>query len=201
MSENTSKSKIIGAVKILFGIMLTATAIWGYSPLPCEYFAEFTFISNTLGGILLLIDGVLNLTGKTVPKILYLNVGVGIFLVFLICLATLATPNPFNFGGAFFFLHVINPVVFVLSYIFLCSDNAESTFRHILAVPLLTSAYLIFDYILGNIRGRFVYGFFLPETLPVWMAALIGFVVFIVMMLLGLVLFKMNKKVHKNSDF
>ena len=199
MYGSDEKTKLKGAVKLLLGAMFVGTAIWGYAPLPHEFLAEFTFISNMTGGLLLLTDGILNLTGKGLPKILHLNVSAGMLLVFFICMATLATPTPFNFGGAFFFLHVINPLVMAFSYIFLCRDSADSTFKHLLAVPVFSLLYLVFDYILGNIRGHFVYGFFMPESLPIWMAVLIGAIVYLIMMALGLLLFTLNKKIHKNS--
>lgn len=197
MNEYNENTKLKAILKLLFGAMMIATAVWGYAPLPHEYLAELTFISNMTSGVLLLTDGILNLTGKGLPKILHLSVSSGLLLVFFICLATLATPTPFNFGGAFFFLHVINPLVMAFSYIFLCADSADSTLKHLLKVPVFSILYLLFDYILGNIRGHFVYGFYLPEALPIWLAALIGAVVFLFMMALGLLLFTLNKKAHK----
>lgn len=200
MTEYNDNSKRKSIFMILLGILMAGTALCGYLPLPFPaYYAEFTFISNMTGGLLLLIDGIMNLSGKGLPKILHLNVGAGLLLVFLICLATLATPTPFNFGGAFLFLHVVNPILFAISYIFLRRDNADSTMRHILAAPIFAEAYLFFDYILGNIRGYFVYGFFMPDTLSIPIAIAIGAVVFILMMLLGLLLFALNRAAHKNS--
>ena len=200
MNVNTEKSILQAALKIFLGILMITTALWGYIPSPSPiFFAEFTFISNTAGGIMMLTDGILNLKGKSLPRILHLNVGAGLLLVFLICIATLATPTPFNFGGAFFFLHVINPLAYTLSYIFLCKDQASSTLRHLLAVPIFSASYMLFDYILGNIRGRFVYGFFLPEDLPFWQAALIEIIIFLMMMAFGLILYTLNKKMHKKS--
>lgn len=194
-------SKIKGAVKIIFGIVMLVTAIIGYAPLPHEYFAEFTFITNTLGGLLLLADGILNLRDANVPAVLYRNVCAGIAVVFLVCLATLATPNPFNFGGAFFFLHVVNPLAIIFSYIFLCEDNGNSKFRRALTAPVLSIAYLLFDYFLGKSRGFFVYGFCMPEDISIPVALIIGAVVFIIVMLIGLLLVTLNKKSHKNYEF
>ena len=197
MNKNAENSMLQAVLKIFIGILMITTALWGYIPSPSPaFFAEFTFISNTAGGLLSLTDGILNLRRRNLPRILHLNVGAGLLLVFLICLATLATPNPFNFSGAFFFLHVINPLAYTLSYIFLCKDGADSTFRHLLAGSLFTAGYMVFDYILGNVRGHFVYGFFLPKDLPIWQAALIEIVIILLMLLFGLLLYKLNKKVH-----
>ena len=199
--EITTKSKVSAVIKLIFGALMVITAILGYSKLPLMYWAEFTFFSNLLGGILLITDGILNLKGSSAPMVLYLNVGVGILTVFLVCLLTLFTPNPFNYGGAFFFLHAINPVGFLLIYILLCEDDCLSRIKRLLATPLLAMAYLLFDYILGNIRGFFVYGFAMPEMLPVPIAAVVGIVVFLLMMLLGLILLVLNKKAYRNYEY
>lgn len=201
MDESTNKSKIKGAVKILFGILMIVTAIIGYAPLPAVYYAEFTLITNALGGLLLFADGIMNLKGTGMPAVLYRNVCSGIAVVFLVCLATLATPNPFNFGGAFLFLHVINPLAIIFSYIFLCEDNGTSKIGRALTAPVLSIAYLLFDYILGKSRGFFVYGFFMPENLSLPVALIVGAVVFLLVMLIGLLLVTLNKKAHKNYEY
>lgn len=197
----STKQRISGAVKILFGILMIVTAILGYGRLPRMYLAEFTFITNLLGGLLMTVDGILDEFGRSVPMVLYLNVGTGILLVFLICLATLFTPNPFNYGGAFFFLHAINPVGFLLIYIFLCKDDCFSRIKRLLVTPVLAIAYLIFDYILGSVRGFFVYGFVMPDMLSLPIAAAVGIAVFLIVMLLGLILLALNKKAHDNYSY
>ncbi len=198
MVEN---NKVCGILKIVFGAVMIATALIGYIPLGPVYWVEMTMISNLLGGGLLLIDGILNLKDKSIPAFLTLTVCSGLTMVLLFCLITLATPNPFNFGGIFFFLHVINPILMLISYVFLCKDRAERTFPYILTAAIFTALYGVFDFIVGHIRGFFVYGFFMPDDLSLAAAAIVEAVVIIIMTLIGLVLFKLNRKAHKNYQF
>ena len=117
-------------------------------PIP-EYLVEFTCISNTLGGLLLITDGILNLNGKSVPSVFYRNISVGIFFVFAICMGS------------------------------------------------LSGAYLLFDYILGNIRGSFVYGFFVPSEISIAGVLIIGVVFYIMMCAVGAFFLFLNKCVIK----
>lgn len=68
--------RYIGVLKIIIGLFMIITVIIGYLPEP-EYIIELTCISNALGGILLITDGIINaLKGTKIPSILYLNLGV-----------------------------------------------------------------------------------------------------------------------------
>ena len=82
MSNIIKNDKIIAWIKIVIGISMPIAVLIGYLPIP-EYLVEFTCISNTLGGLLLVADGILNLRGKSVPGVFYRNISVGIFFVFL----------------------------------------------------------------------------------------------------------------------
>ena len=96
---------------------MIAVVLIGYIPQP-EYLVELTCVSNMLGGLLLLLDGVLNITKKKAfPNAFYMNITVSILIVFLVCMGSLIGAYKFNFNGAFFFMHVINPIVFVVYYI------------------------------------------------------------------------------------
>ena len=83
MSNMTKNNKIIACIKMVIGISMPIAVLIGYLPIP-EYLVEFTCISNTLGGLLLVADGVLNFRGKSVPGVFYRNISVGIFFVFAI---------------------------------------------------------------------------------------------------------------------
>ena len=50
-------------VKIAVGLLMIVNVLIGYIPQP-EYLVELTCISNTLGGLLLLIDGIFNVIKK-----------------------------------------------------------------------------------------------------------------------------------------
>ena len=187
-----------GIVQLVIGLMMLVTLLVGYLPIP-EYLVELTSISNMLGGVLLTIDGILSICGKkNLSSNLYRAVCVCILTVFFICLGSLTGFYHFNFKGAFFFLHVINPIAFVGCYLLFCND-AE---RRIVSVanfitPVLMLVYLLFDYIRCQFTGKFVYGFAEPDVLTFPYAVLIGIAVYIIMMLFSVCLLKVNKVLHR----
>lgn len=182
--------------KLLIGSLMIATALIGYIPEP-ELFVEFSCISNLAGGLLLIIDGILNLKGKAAPNVLYLNVCSGILLVFLVSMLSLTGAFKINLKGAFFFLHAINPIFFILCYIFFCNDKIQNIWKRLAVTPVFLLAYLLFDYILGNCRGYFVYGFSTPEQLSIGIAVITGIITYLIMSLFGFCIFSLNKLVHK----
>lgn len=158
-------------LKIAAGVLLIASVIWGYLP-NTEYLHEMTFISNFSGGLLLIIDAVLSLCGKKgVPDILLTNVAVCIITVFLICVGSLTgLYGSFNFAGAFFLLHVVNPPVYI-ACLLLLFGRAEKEAQTVFTSPILMLCYLLFDYIRFRITGSFVYGLFPSETVTLPFAA------------------------------
>ena len=185
-------------IKILIGLMMVASVIIGYIPEP-ELIVEFTCISNTIGGLLLIIDGILNFKGKSLPGVLYLTVSVGLLLVFWVCFISLTGLYHMNYKGAFFLMHGSNPVLFLLMYFIFCDDKPVNTWKHLAVSPVLVLGYLLFDFVLGKIRGQFVYGFATPEELKLWIAAIVGIIVYIILWLFGLVTYKINNLIHKKS--
>ncbi len=185
--------------KIFAGLVMIVTVLVGYIPEP-QYLIELTCISNMLGGILLLIDGILNISKKSLPTNLYLNICLCILVVFFVCIGSLSGFYKFNFSGAFFFLHVINPILFVACYLFFCNDTNKKI-KHILIAPILIILYLLFDYIQCNFTGAFVYGFVTPEQISLVYSAIIGIIIYMFMCLLAFGLLKANKHMHKNRNY
>ena len=187
-------------VKITVGSLMIIMVLIGYIPQP-EYLVELTCVSNMLGGLLLLADGILNITKKkNLPNACYLNVTAGILTVFLVCMGSLTGAYQFNFKGAFFFMHVINPVAFTACYIFLVNEQ-ERKIRFVFTGPVMTMIYLLFDYIRGQITGRFVYGFIEPEEFTFFYAVIAGIVIFVFLYLLSLGLFVLNRIVRRSAHY
>lgn len=185
-------------IKIAVGLLMIVVVLIGYIPQP-EYLVELTCISNTLGGLLLLADGILHLTKKkNFPNSFYLNVAVSIITVFLVCMVSLTGVYKFNFAGAFFFLHVINPIAFVACYMFFVDEQGRKI-RFALAAPIMIMVYLLFDYIRYQFTGEFVYGLVGTEEFMFSDAIISGFVIYIFMCLLGMGLFALNKLLHKKG--
>ena len=187
-------------IKIAAGLLMIVAVLIGYIPQP-EYLVELTCISNTLGGLLLLADGTLSITKKkNFTNTFYLNVAVSILLVFLVCMGSLTGVYKFNFKGAFFFMHVINPIVFVVCYVLFVNEQSRKV-RFTLTTPIMIMLYFLFDYIRCQFTGEFVYGFVEPEELTFFYAIAAGFVLYIFTYLLGLCLFALNRLVRKKLMF
>lgn len=178
---------------------MIAAVLVGYIPQP-EYLVELTCISNTLGGALLLADGIWNmLKKKSLPSAFYRNVAACILVVFLVCMGSLTGIDSFNFKGAFFFLHVVDPIAFVACYVLFVNEVGRGI-RAALAAPVMLMAYLLFDCIRCRVTGEFVYGFVEPGELTAVSAICAGLIIYLLVYLLGLGLFALNRLVHQKSS-
>lgn len=185
------------AVKIAAGLWMVVNVLIGYIPQP-EYLVELTCVSNSLGGLLLLADGILNIKKKkSLPNSFYLNVAVSILVVFLVCMGSVAGAYKFNFKGAFFFMHVVNPIAFVLCYMFFVNER-DRKIRFVLTAPIMVMLYFLFDYIRSRFMGEFVYGFVEPEELTFFYAIIAGLIMYLFVYLLGLSLFALNRLVNRH---
>lgn len=187
---------IKNAIKIAVGLLMLVNVLIGYIPQP-EYLVELTCLSNTLGGLLLLTDGTLNITKKkSFPNSFYLNVAVSILMVFLVCMGSFTGAYNFNFKGAFFFMHVVNPIAFVICYMLFVNEQGRKI-RFVLTAPIMIMLYFLFDYIRSRFVGKFVYGFVEPGEFTFFYAILAGVVMYFLMYLLGLGLFTLNRLIHR----
>lgn len=185
-------------IKVVAGLVMIAIVFIGYIPQP-EYLVELTCVSNTLGGLLLLTDGILNIAKKkTYLNSFYLNVTVSILIVLFVCIGSLTGAYKFNFNGAFFFMHVINPLGFMTCYMFFIDEQGR-TIKSVLTAPIMTMAYLLFDYIRCRFTGEFVYGFIAPEELTLIWAIFAGIAIYIILYLFSLSLFGLNRLMHKKK--
>lgn len=183
-------------IKIFVGIAILATAIIGYGN-SLEYLYELTFLSNLIGGVVLLLDGMIYYVfKKNIPIIIYQMVVLCTNVVFFTGILTLLGWHSFNFKGAFIFLHAINPPLFLIIYMFFTELNIKDKsdyMKRIFVSPLLIMGYLVFDYIRYLITGQFVYGLVNAESFTAAFALLIGIVFYFLMafMSYGIIDFKL----------
>lgn len=179
--------KIKGCVSIILGIVFCASVLVGYTPIP-EYLIELTCFSNTLIGILLIFTGInFIVKGECFSSIFY---HMGLVTILLVCIVSCV--GHFNFIGAFFFLHLVNPVLFLLYYMVLVED--DKNFEKILYTPIPVMIYLAFDYVLGRVTGHFVYGIFdVNEMNLIWMV-LIVCGIYVMLIVLACITQFLNKK-------
>lgn len=105
-------------ISIALGILFCGSVLIGYIPI-LEYVIELTCISNLFIGILLLFTGI-NMLGKKkkIPSIIY-----HLCLVTILLVCIISCVGHFNFHGAFFFLHLVNPFVFLVYYMAFIDDS------------------------------------------------------------------------------
>lgn len=185
-------------IKVVAGFLMIVSVLIGYMPQP-EYLIELTCISNTLGGLLLFADGILSMTKKKIcSNSLYLNVTASIFIVFLICVGSLFGSYSFNFSGAFFFLHIINPIIFVCFYMIFVNEQGRKM-RCVLIAPTMTMVYLLFDNVRYRLTDEFVYGFIENEEFTLAWVIVAAIITYAFVYLLSLSLFALNRFVHKRK--
>ena len=108
------QNKIRAWSSLLLSSIFFTSVLMEYIPTPQDII-EFTFLANFGIGFLLLLTGIrLFWQKKAFPDILYHTGLAMILLVFIICLIGLSGLYQIHFEGEFFFLHVINPLLFLL---------------------------------------------------------------------------------------
>lgn len=187
-------------IKIFAGILIISTAIWGYSNL-LEYIYELTFISNVICGILLLSDGLINISERNkIPSFIYQMVLLCTSVVFCTCVVSLFGEHKFNFSGAFFFLHIINPLAFLAIYLTcveLKIENKSDYTKQAFFAPVMIMCYLLFDYIRFIMTGNLVYGLISKERLTLNTAVIIGVGFYLLMVFMSYGLIKLNARMQK----
>lgn len=198
--------KVKKAIKMIAGIFMISTAIWGYFN-SLEYIYELTFLSNAAGGVLLLSDGLINLLSKKkAPSFAYQTVLLCTNVVFCTCMLSLLGGHKFNFSGAFFFLHAINPPMLLAIYLTcveLETEDRPDDIKRIFLLPVMIMSYLVFDYVRYIMTGDLVYGL-IPKERLTWNSALLigaGFYLLMVLMSYGLIELKIGvqKKMTRRS--
>ncbi len=183
--------KISSAFTLFFVLIFTALYSY-YSDMKYAY--ELTFLSNFLTGLFLLSVGILWLCNKSVPQFLFLDFTILLLIVFGVCMAFVAE---FNFEGGFAFLHIVNPLLMFVFYLFL-SDQTKVKWQFLFTVLVMPLLYLIFALIFGATTGNYIY-FFLDYT-----EYGVGYtILFILGIAVGLVavgtgLYFLNRRIHKH---
>ena len=184
------ESNIKAYISIASGVLFCGSVLIGYIPIP-KYVIELTCISNSCIGILLLFTGINMLTKKKkIPSIIY-----HMWLVAILLVCIISCVGHFNFCGAFFFLHLVNPVMFLAYYMIFIDDSRKMKTLPLTPAPVML--YLIFDYIMGMLRGRFVYGIFEVNEIGLVDIFLIVCSVYIFSLVIAGITQYINQKIRK----
>lgn len=186
-------------IELAVGLLMLVSALYTYIPEP-QYMCELTFLSNMAGAGLFIVDGVYGIRKhKQLPGVLFLIETVTISAVFFITVGcTVSGLAHFNFSGGMIFLHVINPILVMGFYLF-AEGERNFKFKEIAAGPIFVMVYLLFDYIRSFFVGSFVYGLFSIEEMSFLKAVLVGLVTYIIIGILGLLIYSGGRLVKKLS--
>lgn len=175
-------------IKIIAGLFIISTAIFGYSPQP-KYMYELTFLSNFFCGLLLFADGITEITRKkSLPAILYQIILPCTNVVFFTVIFQVLGLHSFNFDGMFFFLHIINPPLFLLIYLFCTELNIKDKrdyLKRVFVSPVLVMIYALFDLIRFIITGNLVYGLISTDKIGVASVTVIGVSLYLLIAFMG----------------
>ncbi|MEG2813223.1 MAG: Pr6Pr family membrane protein, partial [Oscillospiraceae bacterium] len=159
---------------------------------------QMTFISNFSVGCFFITASIIKIvTKKELPVILYLDCTMMLFLVFAVCMAFI---SDMNFNGAFFLLHVTNPLIVLIIFMIFTDLSKLRKRCHILTVMIFPVVYLIFAQIYGSLTRRWIYLFINPDYFG--MPFVICFIIIsaVSLLLLAFIVYYFNIKLHKNDD-
>ena len=181
------------------GILMLVSALYTYVP-KSQYVYELTFISNMVGADLLLSDATYAaVKRKWLPSVLFLIETVAISIVLLIAGGcTVLGLEHFNYSGGMFFLHVVNPIVFMGFYLLV--EAKKFNIAEIAWSPIFVLLYLLFDYIRFRFVGSFVYGLFPTEKMSLLNAMVIGIIMYILAGTWGLLICSVGRLVKNITD-
>lgn len=194
------KSKIDNISNLLIGILCIITVIAGYYK-DITHMSQWCFISGMVVGCIFIFAFFYGrIKHNKIPAILYLD---SMIVLFLILIATVFIR--LNLEGAFWFIHIINPMV-VLAYFFVfCDCLTIKKPKLVLTSLIFPLAYIIFAFCLWKVSGNCPF----PANLILkWDTPLIplGLIVLLslIILALGYAMFYLNrfifqKRVERNE--
>lgn len=181
-------------LKIGIGLGILFTVVLGYATGIAPLF-ELTCISNTLGGLILIIDGLLNYQKRNVPSQIYSCVITCTTTVWLTVCFEVSGYHFFNFQGAFLFLHGINPAILLIMYL-LTFRTAQLNQKMIWYAPIIVMVYGLFDVMRFAITGKLVYGLVPTDILSIGTVLFIGIALYFFEVFISWVIAKLQQCAH-----
>jgi len=191
MKEKTSRIIKIG-VAFALAFIFVFTALYSYGG-NFEYAYQLTFLSNFSAGLFLLVVGILALLNKAVPQFLYLDFTVLLLIVFGVCMAFV---TEFNFQGGFVFLHIVNPLLMLVFFLF-CSNQSKIKWPFLFTVAAMPSVYLVFALIFGAVTDNYIYFFLDYAQYGVGNTVLFVSGILAGLIVVGVGLYYLNRLIHK----
>ena len=150
-------NKVQSFFKLGIGITLLLSVILGYYKIP-QHMNEYTFISNSVESITLIVAGVFLLAKrKNIPT--YIDLCLAILALIMLGIV-FTNYQIFGFDGAYLFLHVINPILVFLHWVFVTEKGKVKNPKYVLAAAILPIMYISFLLVFGYITGNYIYPIF-----------------------------------------
>ncbi len=188
--------KALKIIRICFSFVIAFvfvfTSLFTYREHLAETY-ELTFLSSFIAGIFFLVSGILLLFNKRMPQILYLCATILLLIVFFVCIAF---SNRFQMRGGFAFLHIVNPLLVLSYYLFLC-DLSKTTLKLVPTVAAIPLLYLAFVLIFGSVTGNYIYFFMNYEKVGIWYSVLFILGILAGIFAFGFALYYFNRLIQK----
>lgn len=182
-------------LKLGIGLIMLISVLWGYSPIP--FSNEYTFLSNAAECLIMIFAGIILLTRKKhIPTYIDLCMVIMSLIMLGICLTSISV---FSFDGAFLFLHVINPVLLLLHWIFIVEKGKIRSPLYVLTVLIFPLAYITYLFIFGYITGDYIYPVFDVNALGVLHVAVFVSIVAVVFLALAFALYFIDRRTGRKS--
>lgn len=144
----SKKDKIRNICNLILGMLFVLTTILGYYK-DVSYMSEYCFISGIIVGLILISSYVCNKNKICFPEWIYANCVVTTIVIFI---ATIIVN--LSLEGAFWFIHIINPVLLFLYWCIFC-DHTKIKNQLLIATNLIYPiCYIIFAQAIFSITKK-----------------------------------------------
>lgn len=186
--------KLQAIIKMGIGFVILFSVIGGYFAIP-EHMNEYTFLSNTTESLILIFAGILLLSKqKQIPTFIDLCMVILAFIMLGICITNYKI---FGFDGAFLFLHVLNPILLLLHWVFVTEKGKIENRIHVLSVLILPAMYMIFLFIFGHITNNYIYPVFDINKLGIFNVVIFVLMVGVIFLGVAYILYLIDKKMSR----
>lgn len=134
-------------IDLILSILFILSVVLGYYK-DVSHMSEYCFISGLFVGITFFISYLRQqVHNKPLNACIYLACVVDIFIIFI---ATVTVR--LNLDGAFWFIHIINPIIILIYWFVLC-DQRIMKWKETLSVVVFPLLYMLFAFVLLKING------------------------------------------------
>lgn len=182
-------SKIRKYIDLILSFLFILSVILGYYK-DISHMGEYCFISGLLVGITFFISYLHQQKHeKPLNACIYLACMVDIFIIFI---ATVSIE--LNLDGAFWFIHIINPIILVIYWFVFC-DQRIMNWKCTLSVVLFPLLYMLFAFVLFKISGS------CPFPASLIFMDYTGLIPLVILVVLAIILWVLGYILHMNVSY